>query len=85
LSATPRERSAAASGMKQAARVIGQTTGASLAALIFTLNAPTIANGALTRAAVTISLLLAAGLAALAAFASAARYRGAGTVVSASS
>ena len=39
LSATPRERSAAASGMKQAARVVGQTTGASLAALIFTLNA----------------------------------------------
>lgn len=85
LSATPRERSAAASGMKQAARVVGQTTGASLAALIFTLNAAVITDGALTRAAVTISLFIAAALAALAAFASAARFRGAGAAVSASS
>jgi DHA2 family multidrug resistance protein-like MFS transporter len=85
LSATPRERAAAASAIKQSARIVGQTTGASLAALIFTFNASALMNGAPTRAAVTICLGLAATLAALAALASAARHRGMGEAVSAAS
>lgn len=77
LGATPRERSAAASGIKTAARLIGQTGGAALAALIFTLSAaPGVASGAPTRHAVTLCLIVAAALAAVAAFASASRYRG---------
>jgi DHA2 family multidrug resistance protein-like MFS transporter len=77
LGATPRERSAAASGIKTAARLIGQTGGASLAALAFTITAlPGTANGTPSRTAVTVCLLVAAALAALAAGASAGRFRG---------
>ena len=71
LGATPRERSAAASGIKTAALRIGKTAGAALAALVFTLSATYV--GTPTHAAVTVSLAVAA---ALAAGASAARFRG---------
>lgn len=76
LSAVPRNRSGASSAIKASARLVGQTAGAALAALVFTLAGGALAHaGTPARAAVVLNLGIAAGLAALAATWSAARYR----------
>jgi len=67
LSAAPRARSGAAGGMQATARLVGMTSGAALAALVFRL-APAHSE--------TVSLLLGAALAIVAAIASALRLTG---------
>jgi DHA2 family multidrug resistance protein-like MFS transporter len=64
LSAAPRERSGGASGMLGTARLLGQTTGAALVALLF---------ARLPHGAPTVSVLIASGFALIAAFVSLAR------------
>ncbi|HEX2941118.1 MAG TPA: MFS transporter [Rhodopila sp.] len=64
LSSAPRSRAGAAGGMLATARLTGQTTGATLAALVF---------GIAPRGAENTDLLIGAGLAAVAAIASVAR------------
>jgi MFS transporter, DHA2 family, multidrug resistance protein len=64
LSSAPRERSGGASGMLGTARLLGQTTGAALVALLF---------ARLPHGAPTVSVLLASGLALVAACVSLAR------------
>jgi DHA2 family multidrug resistance protein-like MFS transporter len=64
LSAAPRERSGGASGMLGTARLLGQTTGAALVALLF---------ARLPHGAPTVSILIASGFALIAAFVSLAR------------
>jgi DHA2 family multidrug resistance protein-like MFS transporter len=65
IGAAPLHRSGGASGMLGTARLLGQTLGASMVALIFSLSG----------AGVTLALLLAAGLAAMAAVVSLLRIR----------
>jgi DHA2 family multidrug resistance protein-like MFS transporter len=64
LSAAPKERSGGASGMLGTARLLGQTTGAALAALLF---------ARLAHQAPTVGLLISSGFALVAAFVSLAR------------
>jgi DHA2 family multidrug resistance protein-like MFS transporter len=64
LSAAPRARSGGASGMLSTARLLGQTTGAAMAALLF---------ARLPHGAPTVSVLIASGFALIAAFVSLAR------------
>ncbi len=64
LTAAPRERSGGASGMLGTARLLGQTTGAALVALLF---------ARLPHGAPTVSILIASGFALIAAFVSLAR------------
>jgi DHA2 family multidrug resistance protein-like MFS transporter len=66
LSAAPRERSGGASGMLGTARLTGQTVGAALVALIF---------GVTPNRGPTVALIVAAGVAALAAIVSLMRLR----------
>jgi MFS transporter, DHA2 family, multidrug resistance protein len=76
LGSVPRNRSGASSSMKSAARVVGQTTGAAIAASVFTLAGGALAHsGSPSRYAVELNVAIAAGLAALAALWSAARFR----------
>jgi MFS transporter, DHA2 family, multidrug resistance protein len=66
LSAAPRDRSGGASGMLGTARLTGQTVGAALVALIF---------GVTPNRGPTVALIVAAGVAALAAIVSLMRLR----------
>src|ERR1700744_395914 len=64
IAAAPRERSGGASGMLGTARLLGQTTGAALVALLF---------ARLPHGTPTVSVLIASGFALIAAFVSLAR------------